>query len=251
MPTPGTRNRSLRLPHSQQGQRRPPLHIADLAAWLGDQGTGATFDFPEPRGSAILTHLHDGRRLLIHLDKIRPVEWDDTQATEIPLGPGVVMPPDRLAARSHVHRIRYETDGDGRRRLTIGSQTPAHHVARPARLGSHHAGTQGFAPADRTEEVLSAQATPAPRAAPEHLEQQRSIVALNRPASGSAFQARRTDVVLTTIAHLDRALREENWRWIRAAVAAVEEQLTQPHSKNAVRRLRWAPGRRCGGGPAG
>ncbi|MEV6583758.1 hypothetical protein AB0M92_37115 [Streptomyces sp. NPDC051582] len=50
---------------------------AHLAAWLRAHGLTAEFTYPEPLGSAVRAQLDDGRTFLLHLDRSRPVAWDD------------------------------------------------------------------------------------------------------------------------------------------------------------------------------
>jgi len=94
---------------------------AHLAAWLHTQGLTAEFSYPEPLGSAVLVCLEDGRVLLAHLDRNRPVSRDDS-SWEVILGPGVRIAPDILEQRGYVQRIRFE-DRPGAR-LVQGCTSP-------------------------------------------------------------------------------------------------------------------------------
>ena len=94
---------------------------AHLAGWLHTQGLTAEFSCPEPLGSAVLVRLEDGRVLLAHLDRNRPVSRDDS-SREVILGPGVRIAPDILEQRGYVQRIRFE-DRPGAR-LVQGCTSP-------------------------------------------------------------------------------------------------------------------------------
>ncbi|GAA2984760.1 hypothetical protein GCM10010519_19000 [Streptomyces lactacystinicus] len=204
---------------------------ADLAAWLKAQDIAVTFGFPEPRGAAIVSDLADGRRLLVHLDRTQPVNWDDAQVTEFLLGTGVLIPPDRLAARGYVHRIRYESERDGRRPLIIGTQ-------RPDRTDWSDLRTliltpQGFAPADHPETSPAKQTTTGGPASPEHAGERRSIVTVTRSDTAAATAARNHEAV-------QAAVRDLNWAGperLRDALATIEELLTQDQSLEDDRNL--------------
>lgn len=96
---------------------------AHLASWLRTRDIAAEFTYPEPRGSAVVVHLADGRTLLVHLDRNRPVDWDGG-AWETILGPGVSMPAGLLAQRGYVHRIRFDDRPGGGRTMQFGTEVP-------------------------------------------------------------------------------------------------------------------------------
>ncbi|WP_049650138.1 hypothetical protein [Kitasatospora sp. MY 5-36] len=204
---------------------------ADLAAWLKAQGIGVTFDFPEPRGSAIVSDLADGRRLLVHLDRTQPVKWDDVEVTEFLLGTGVLIPPDRLTARGYVHRIRYEGERDGRRPLIIGTQRPDRTDWSDLRTLILTA--QGFAPADRPETSPAEQAATDGPASPGHAGERRAIVTVTRSDTAAATAARNHEVAQAAVRNLSWAGPER----LRDALATVEELLTQDQSVEDRRNL--------------
>ncbi|MEU7046701.1 hypothetical protein AB0A77_37455 [Streptomyces varsoviensis] len=96
---------------------------AHLASWLRTQHTDAEFTYPEPLGSAVLARLEDGRSLLVHLDRSRPVAWN-SDTFETILGPGVPIAPDVLAQRGYVHRVRFRDRDGGGRTMQFGSELP-------------------------------------------------------------------------------------------------------------------------------
>ncbi|MEV6146261.1 competence protein CoiA family protein [Streptomyces sp. NPDC051992] len=96
---------------------------AHLAAWLHTQGLTAEFSYPEPLGSAVLVHLENGRILLVHLDRNRPVSRDNS-SWEVILGPGVRIAPDILEQRGYVQRIRFEDRPGGGRVMRLGTEHP-------------------------------------------------------------------------------------------------------------------------------
>ncbi|HEY1156394.1 MAG TPA: hypothetical protein VGE95_08925, partial [Arthrobacter sp.] len=97
---------------------------AHLSSWLRAQGIAAEFTYPEPLGSAVVAQLEDGRSLLLHLDRNRPVAWGETDAWETILGPGVYIAPGVLAQRGYVHRIRFKDRPGGGRTIEFGTQLP-------------------------------------------------------------------------------------------------------------------------------
>ncbi|MFJ9692654.1 hypothetical protein [Kitasatospora sp. NPDC101183] len=196
---------------------------ADLAAWLKAQGIAVTFDFPEPRGSAVVSDLADGRRLLIHLDRTQPVNWDDAHVTEFLLGTGVLIPPDRLTARGYVHRVRYESERDGRRPLIIGTQRPGR--TDWSDLRALILTPQGFAPAEQT--------TNDDPASPEQVGGRRATVTVPRSDTAAATAARNHAVV-------QAAVRDLNWAGperLRDALATIEELLAQEQGAEDRRNL--------------
>ncbi|MGY1495048.1 hypothetical protein ACW4TU_44885 [Streptomyces sp. QTS52] len=96
---------------------------AHLASWLRELGIAAEFTYPEPLGSAVMIGLEDGRSLLVHLDRNRPVARDN-DAWETILGPGVLMTPGALAQRGYVHRIRFDDRPGGGRTMRFGTELP-------------------------------------------------------------------------------------------------------------------------------
>ncbi|MFI9276267.1 hypothetical protein ACIGXM_37190 [Kitasatospora sp. NPDC052896] len=204
---------------------------ADLAAWLKSQDIAVTFDFPDPRGSAIVSDLADGRRLLIHLDRTQPVNWDDAHVTEFLLGTGVLIPPDRLAARGYVHRIRYESERDGRRPLIIGTQ-------RPDRTDWNDLRTliltpQGFAPAARPETSQAEQSATDVPVPPQHTAERRSIVTVTRSDTAAASAARNHEAAQAAIRNLNWAGPER----LRNTLTTIEELLTHDQSVEDRRHL--------------
>ncbi|MFE5560257.1 hypothetical protein [Streptomyces sp. NPDC056544] len=96
---------------------------AHLATWLRAHGLTAEFTYPEPLGSAVRAQLDDGRTFLLHLDRNRPVAWDD-DAWELVLGPGVPVVASILERRGYVHRIRFEDRPGGGRVMRFGTELP-------------------------------------------------------------------------------------------------------------------------------
>ncbi|WP_191876586.1 hypothetical protein [Streptomyces filipinensis] len=96
---------------------------AHLASWLRARDIAAEFIYPELRGSAVVVHLEDGRTVLVHLDRNRPVDWDGG-VWETILGPGVGVPPGPLAQRGYVHRIRFDDRPGGGRTMQFGTEVP-------------------------------------------------------------------------------------------------------------------------------
>ncbi|MEV7123786.1 hypothetical protein [Kitasatospora griseola] len=204
---------------------------ADLAAWLKAQDIAVTFDFPEPRGSAIISDLADGRRLLVHLDRTQSVNWDDDQVTEFLLGTGVLIPTDRLAARGYVHRIRYESERDGRRPLIIGTQ-------RPDRTDWSDLRTliltpQGFAPAARPETSQAEQSATEVPVPLQRTAERRSIVTVTRSDTAAASAARNHEAAQAAIRNLNWAGPER----LRATLTTIEELLTHDQSLEDRRNL--------------
>ncbi|MET9396088.1 competence protein CoiA family protein [Kitasatospora sp. NPDC002965] len=204
---------------------------AELAAWLKSQNIAVTFDFPEPRGSAIVSDLADGRRLLVHLDRTQPVNWDDAQVTEFLLGTGVLIPPDRLAARGYVHRIRYESERDGRRPLIIGTQMPGQ--TDWSDLRTLVLTSQGFAQADRAETSLTEQTATHVPGPSEHTGKGRSVVAVTRSDTAAASTSRTHEAA-------QAAIRELKWAGpaqLRETMATVEALIAQDQSVEDRRHL--------------
>ncbi|MEV2255917.1 hypothetical protein AB0I94_36075 [Streptomyces sp. NPDC050147] len=85
------------------------------AAWLGDRGEEAHFDYARP-GGAPLGSVVDVRwprgALRVHLDHTVPPEWDN--GIEPVLGLTVPVDRDTLIRRWYVHRIRLDNDGTNR-----------------------------------------------------------------------------------------------------------------------------------------
>jgi hypothetical protein len=94
---------------------------AHLASWLRARDIAAEFTYPEPRGAAVVVRLADGRTLLVHLDRSRPVDWN-SETWETVLGPGVSIPPGLLAQRGYEHRIRFDDRAGGGRTMQFGTE---------------------------------------------------------------------------------------------------------------------------------
>ncbi|WP_369384100.1 hypothetical protein [Streptomyces sp. cg36] len=96
---------------------------AHLTSWLHSQGLTAAFSYPEPLGSAVLAQLEDGRTLLVHLARNRPVDWNNS-SWEIILGPGVPVPAYILNQRGYVQRLRFEDRPGGGTVMRFGTEHP-------------------------------------------------------------------------------------------------------------------------------
>ncbi|WP_326658667.1 hypothetical protein [Streptomyces canus] len=207
---------------------------AHLASWLREQGISADFTYPEPLGSAVLVHVEDGRTLLVHLDRTRPVDWE-SGAWETILGPGVRITPGILAQRGYVHRIRFDDRPGGGRTMQFGTEIPGE--------GSQW---DSLDAAVLTSAGLLTKARPAAAPAPAAVAQpmsvpaERAIVAVT-PSAGR-ISARRADPVQQALLHLDVALRDHPGR-ILAAVEAVRRLLETDQRPEEVGRLRLALGR--------
>lgn len=206
---------------------------AHLAAWLHTQGLTAEFSYPEPLGSAVLVQLEDGRILLVHLDRNRPVSWDDG-SWEVILGPGVRIAPDVLEQRGYVQRIRFE-DRPGSGRVM--------------RLGTEHPGVgttwDGLEDVELTSRGLNTSTRPDAVRAPmatglRHSESEgRSIVSVAPSRSRAASTVRQDDPVKRALMHLDRAMRDQPDR-LYTAVRTIQQFLEAEKVPENTARLRLA-----------
>lgn len=176
---------------------------ADLAAWARTQGVSAVFDYPDPLGSGVLIRLEDARVVLVHLDKARPVPWTDETVWEVVLGPGVRSNPGVLARRGYVHRIRFEDQPGGRRRVQFGTEKP--------RVGTDWFGldkllltagglTEAGHPAPAAPTSATARRTPASK--------QRTSTPATPPATSQPPAARQPEPVRRALLRLSAAVRE-------------------------------------------
>lgn len=209
---------------------------AHLASWLRTRDIAAEFTYPEPRGSAVVVHLEDGRTILVHLDRNRPVDWVGG-AWETILGPGVGMPPGLLAQRGYVHRIRFDDRPGGGRTMQFGTEVPGE-------------GTTWGSLDDviLTDENLLTATKPVILAAPVADARQvitpaeRAIVTVSPSQAGILPGARRSDDVRQTLLRLDIALRDHPRR-VWPAVEAVRQLLEAGPTPADAARLRVALGR--------
>lgn len=115
----------------QCGQRARGVSSADhlyvktaTQAWLHRQGHTPRYHFIDrddvPIGSVVDIEL-DGRRLRVHMNSQVPPDWDEQDAGEVILGPGVRIPAVRLEQLRYVNRVKFETDGH-RRLLVLGTE---------------------------------------------------------------------------------------------------------------------------------
>ncbi|MFD3843446.1 hypothetical protein ACFWWC_45660 [Streptomyces sp. NPDC058642] len=207
---------------------------AHLASWLRAQGIAAEFSYPEPLGSAVVVRLEDGRSLLVHLDRNRPVVWE-SDAWEIILGPGVRITPGRLAQRGYIHRIRFDDRPGGGRTMQFGTEIPGE-GSRWDSLSEAVLTSEGLL----TETKPAATPVPAAVAQPTHAPVQRAIVTVAPSASRTA--TRQGDPVQQALRHLDVALRDYPGR-ILTAVEAIRRLLETEQRPEDVARLSLALGR--------
>ncbi|MER8225385.1 hypothetical protein ABTZ58_33500 [Streptomyces sp. NPDC094143] len=209
---------------------------AHLASWLRELGIAAEFTYPEPRGSAVTIRLEDGRSLLVHLDRNRPVAWDN-DAWETILGPGVRMTPGVLAQRGYVHRIRFDDRPGGGRTMQFGTELPG----------------EGTTWGNLDDVVLTPEnllhttkpvaiRAPAPAAQQETAPVERAIVTVTPSAARTAPVARQADPIRRALLRLDIALRDHP-RGVLPAVEAVRRLLEVDQAPHEVARLRIALGR--------
>ncbi|MGW6208944.1 hypothetical protein ACWF9B_35550 [Streptomyces sp. NPDC055089] len=206
---------------------------AHLAEWLTAQGLRAEFSYPEPLGSAVLVRLEDARTLLLHLDRSRPVTWDEN-SWEIILGPGVPVTAEILEKRGYVQRIRFEDRPGGGRFMRLGTEQPG-------------AGTtwEGLEDAKLTGQGLNTRARPDAVRMPmpkqrEYVEAGgRSIVSISPTRTVAASAARREDPVKRVLTLLDRALRDQPGN-VYSAVGAIRRLLEKEKSPENIGRLRLA-----------
>ncbi|MFD7734159.1 hypothetical protein ACFV6F_27730 [Kitasatospora phosalacinea] len=206
---------------------------ADLAAWLRGQGAAAVFDYPAPVGSAVRAVLGDGRVLLVHLDRGRPVRWDDEGVWEVVLGPGVQAGPDVLAERGQVHRFRLDKKGNGSLAVVAGVQTVegGTHWFDLAELVLGAAGLygpDGAAPVSAPRKATAAGGT---EAAPRH-----AVVPGTRTVGPGGGGVRQPEL-LQALQKLDGALYRENPGQVQTAMHVVESLLGR-FGEDADRELR-------------
>ncbi|MGQ7754838.1 hypothetical protein ACUN29_41555 (plasmid) [Streptomyces sp. WC2508] len=209
---------------------------AHLAAWLHTQGLTAEFSYPEPLGSAVLVHLGDGRILLVHLDRNRPVSRDDS-SWEVILGPGVRIAPDILEQRGYVQRIRFEDRPGGGRVMRLGTEHPGVGTTWDG-LEDVELTSRGLNTSTRPDAVRAPMATGL-----RHSESGgRSIVSVapSRPRAASAV--RQDDPVKRAVMHLDRAMRDRPDR-LYSAVRTIQQLLEAEKVPENIARLRLALGR--------
>lgn len=202
-----------------------------LAAWLHTQGLTAEFSYPEPLGSAVLVHLEDRRILLAHLDRNRPVSWDEG-SWEVILGPGVRIAPDILERRGYVQRIRFEDRPGGGRIMRLGTELPG--------LGTTWDGLEDV---ELTSQGLNTSTRPNALRAPmpepmEHAEPGGcSIVSVAPTQPPPASTARQEDPVKRALMRLDRALRDQPDH-LYSAVRAIQRLLEEEKAPENIARLR-------------
>ncbi|MCZ4607705.1 hypothetical protein O3S80_28880 [Streptomyces sp. Lzd4kr] len=206
---------------------------AHLASWLRELGIAAEFTYPEPRGSAVMICLEDGRSLLVHLDRSRPVAGDN-DAWETILGPGVRVSPGVLAQRGYVHRIRFDDRPGGGRTMQFGTELPGE-------------GTTWGSLGDvvLTPENLLNTAKPVTTRAPDPAEQQvtapvgKTIVTVTASVAPVVRQA---DPIRRALLRLDIALRDHPMR-VLPAVEVIRQLLDTGQEPHEAARLRVALGR--------
>ncbi|MFF5338509.1 hypothetical protein [Streptomyces sp. NPDC013181] len=205
---------------------------AHLAAWLHTQGIAAEFSYPEPLGSAVLVHLEDGRTILVHLDRNRPVSWND-DSWEVILGPGVRIPKDVLDQRGYVQRIRFEDRPGGGRAMRLGTEHPGETTWEG--LKKVTLTPRGLNTSTRPDAVRA----PMPQQ-PRYTEPDpRAIVSVTPSRPSAAGSARREDPVKSALMHLDRALRDQPDH-LYSVVRAVQRLLEKEKSPENIGRLRLA-----------
>ncbi|MFP8963235.1 hypothetical protein ACLIYP_22180 [Streptomyces nanhaiensis] len=209
---------------------------ADFAAWLRAQGVSAEFEYPEPLGSAVLVRLEDGRVLLVHLDKDRPVMWDDGTVWEIVLGPGVRISPDALAHRGHVHRIRFDNEPGGRRSVKAGIEMPGV-GSRWFDLHELVLTADGLTAADQPTAGQFAASAPAPATTAASTPVQRTIVSVAPPAVRKVPASRQPDPVRRAVLRLDGALHDNQPRRVLEAMQAVQNLLEEDAGQDALEDL--------------
>ncbi|MEY9961310.1 hypothetical protein [Streptacidiphilus sp. MAP5-52] len=190
-----------------------------FALGLAANGISATYEYPEPVGSAVVIRCEDGRTILVHLDRTQPVPWNDPSLWQIVLGPGV---PDgkRLEQRGYVHRIRIadEKSGSGRS-VQFGTQKP-HTGTYWDSLNKLLITDDGLAVA---QPAAAAQPVPAVEAAP--------VVQVPRqtgPAAPSAAPApapQERTPAQRAVALLDSACSADDPQKVAAAVRSLQELL--------------------------
>ncbi|SFT31425.1 hypothetical protein SAMN04487982_11961 [Streptomyces sp. ok210] len=209
---------------------------AHLAAWLHTQGLTAEFSYPEPLGSAVLVQLEDGRILLVHLDRNRPVSWDD-DFWEVILGPGVRIAPGVLEQRGYVQRIRFEDRPGGGRVMRLGTEHPGVGTTWDG-LEDVELTSRGLNTSARPDAVRAPMVTGLRRSESEG----RSIVSVAPSRSRAASTVRQDDPVKRALMHLDRAMRDQPDR-LYSAVRTIQQLLEAEKVPENIGRLRLALGR--------
>ncbi|WP_435271495.1 hypothetical protein [Streptomyces sp. 1222.5] len=208
---------------------------AHLASWLRARDIAAEFTYPEPRGSAVVVHLEDGRTLLAHLDRNRPVDWDG-EAWETILGPGAGKPPGLLAQRGYVHRIRFDDRPGGGRTMQFGTEVTGE--------GTTWSSLDDVA---LTSASLLTATKPVVLATPVADAQQvitpagRAVVTVVRSTTGTVPGAPQSDRVCQALLPLDIALRAHP-RGVLPATEAVRQLLDGGQTPADDARLRIALG---------
>ncbi|REH18393.1 MULTISPECIES: hypothetical protein [unclassified Streptomyces] len=206
---------------------------AYLASWLRAQGITAEFSFPEPMGSAVVAHLEDGRTLLVHLDRGRPVAWSPEHWAVI-LGPGV-RDPDALTQRGSIHRVRFDDRPGGGRTMQFGTEVYGQGTDRWDALSDIVLTSDGLTSKNKPTVTPQPNAAPAPVITPG----KREIVTVTSRAS---YNPRRADPVLKVLRGVD--LDNGSPQGIRDSISSIQRLLTTDLTKDETDRLRFAL-RRC------
>ncbi|MEE1943264.1 hypothetical protein V1L54_28320 [Streptomyces sp. TRM 70361] len=192
----------------------------DFSLWARTQGISVAFEYPEPLGSAVLIRMEDGRVILIHLDKTRPVVWDSDTTWEVVLGPGVRIDPDVLARRGYVHRIRFVDQPGVRRSVRAGTETPGE--------GTRWFGlNQLVLTADRlaAAEQPETPSTPPSATVEKRTSEQAQRTIVSVAPSVKAPVSRPDDSGWQAVQRLDKARRENQPRQVEAALRALQRLL--------------------------
>ncbi|MFD9517891.1 hypothetical protein [Streptomyces sp. NPDC059979] len=209
---------------------------AHLASWLRTHNHTAEFTYPEPLGSAVQARLDDGRIFLVHLDRSRPVAWDE-DAWEIVLGPGVPVVTDILKRRGYVHRIRFEDRPSGGRVMRFGTELPGQGTTWDS-LDDVTLTPEGLTTVTRPDGVR----IPPAEASRQNEANERAIVTVTRSHPHAGRAARQDDPVKRAVMHLDRALREQT-NQLHDAVDTIRQLLETNQTPEDIGRLRLALGR--------
>ncbi|MEU6760753.1 hypothetical protein ABZ936_31105, partial [Streptomyces sp. NPDC046685] len=202
---------------------------AHLASWLRAQGITATFDFPQPLGSAVTVCLQDGRTLLLHLDRDRPVPWD-TGVWETILGPGV-RDPHALTERGYLHRVRFDDRPGGGRIMLFGTEIHGRGTGNWDALDDIILTPEGLVSPTAEADARPPAPAPPPSPAPDG----REIVTITRR---TAPDPRRDDPVHELLRHLD--VDNDTPGKITAAVARIRTLLETDLHPDDANRLRFA-----------
>ncbi|MFF0000951.1 competence protein CoiA family protein [Streptomyces avermitilis] len=209
---------------------------AHLASWLRERGIAAECTYPEPRGAAVMIRLEDGRSLLVHLDRNRPVDWDN-DAWETILGPGVPMTRGVLAQRGYVHRIRFDDRPGGGRIMQFGTEVPGE--------GTTWGSLDDVVPTTKnllnTTKPVAVRA-PAPAAQQVTAPVDRAIVTVTPSAARTAPLTRQAEPIRRALLRLDIALRDHPRR-ILPEVEVIRRLLDADQEPHEAARLRIALGR--------